>query len=94
MNTIFHSTPGFAGNASNIYSASLGQSNDLGGKQAVVGMFGVPSSYGSWQQPVTAPPSPVPGFKGVAPDQNIVPRPRRTTPQFSPATNYDPYQAY
>lgn len=94
MNTIFQGTPGFAGNVSSIYAASLGQSNDLGGKGAIVGMFGVPSSYGTWQQPVTAPPRPLPGFKGVIQDQNIVPRQRRVIAQFSPATNYDPYQAY
>jgi hypothetical protein len=85
---------GFAFQGQNPYVNSLPDpgSNGITHRAAIVGAFGIPSSYGAWQGPVTAPPVPQPGAKGILPDQNIVKASKRTVPLFSPAPAYDPNQ--
>lgn len=90
MNTFFRAWPNSPGAAA-VYSTTLGPSNTIGTKPPVVGLFGVP---GSWQQPRQAVPAPVPGYKGVLPDQIAVSSPARQITQFAPAPDYNPYGVY
>lgn len=71
------------------YATTLGPSNTIQPVTGVVGHFRVPSSWNaSWQQPVTAPPTPAPGVKSILPEQPIQPTGSRVVPLFSPAPGW------
>lgn len=82
--------PGFtaAEFSSQPYTTELGPSNTVQPVNGVVGAFAIPASYGSWQQPVTAPPTPIAGVKSILPQQPTVHKPARQTVKFTPAPNY------
>src|SRR5271154_764304 len=90
---IFRKTPtavpadGVSFGGANPYGTSLAPSNSIQPVTGVVGAFGIPSSFGAWQQPVPPPPSPRPGVKSILPQVGTVAQPSRKLVRFSPANN-------
>lgn len=80
-------SPSFTGGP-NPYSTTLGPSNSIGPKGAVVGNYQLPNT--TYQQPHTAPPTPQAGPKGIQPDTAVVPLPARVVPLFAPAPAWNP----